>query len=145
MSAGSKLNRKQEAAIAALLSEKTNADAAEKAGVGEATLQRWLRLPAFQAAYRRARQEVVERTVARLLKLTAKAVDTLDRNMDCGIKGAENRAAELALAHAVKGVETLDLAADLEELQKRIEELTNATPNPGKPPKAGAKGKGGSG
>ncbi len=41
MSAGrTKLNRKQEAAIAALLTEPTQAAAAAKAGVGAATLQR---------------------------------------------------------------------------------------------------------
>jgi hypothetical protein len=44
MSGRSKLTRKQEALIAALLTEPTHAAAAAKAGVSEATLHRWLHL-----------------------------------------------------------------------------------------------------
>ena len=48
MSAGrSKEPRKREQAIAALLAEPTHAAAAAKAGIAEATLQRWLKRPGF--------------------------------------------------------------------------------------------------
>lgn len=127
MSAGSKLTRKQEAAIAALLSERTHADAAAKAGIGPATLQRWLDLPEFQAAYRAARQSVLERVVARLLNSCGKALDTLDRNMSCGSPGAENKAAELVLTQALKGLEVLDHAERLAEVEKRVG-VTGGTP-----------------
>ena len=63
---GEKLTRKQEQAIAALLSEATVGTAAEKAGVGEVTLYRWLKLPDFLGAYREARREVVEKAVAQM-------------------------------------------------------------------------------
>ena len=66
MSGRTKLNRKQEALIAALLTEPTHAAAAVKAGVSEATLHRWLRLADFQAAYRQARRRIVETAIGRL-------------------------------------------------------------------------------
>ena len=45
MSVGCKINRKRELAIAALLTERTHAVAAARAGISEATLQRWLKYP----------------------------------------------------------------------------------------------------
>jgi hypothetical protein len=74
---GQKLTSKQEALIAALLTEPTYADAAAKAGVGQTTLYRWLHLPAFRAAYRRARRELVEAAVGRIQAGTGQAVETL--------------------------------------------------------------------
>lgn len=53
---GEKLSRKQEAAVAALLTESTLCRAAERARVGEVTLWRWLKEPGFKAAYREARR-----------------------------------------------------------------------------------------
>ncbi len=44
---GQKLMAKQEALIAALLTERTYSAAATKAGISEATLYRWLNRPAF--------------------------------------------------------------------------------------------------
>ena len=67
---GDNLSHKQEKAIAALLSEATVTSAAEKPGVSEVTLYRWLKLPDFVAAYREARREVVEKAMrSRLAKL----------------------------------------------------------------------------
>ena len=51
---GQKLTARQDALVAALLTAPTHADAAKKAGISEATLYRWLNLPAFQVAYRAA-------------------------------------------------------------------------------------------
>jgi hypothetical protein len=106
---GQKLSRKQEVLIAALLTEPTHAAAAAKAGVSEATLQRWLRLPAFQAAYRQARRELVEAAVGRLQAATGQAVDTLVSVAKSGARDGDRvRAAVALLEHAFKG---LDLAA----------------------------------
>jgi hypothetical protein len=52
---GSKLDRKQEEAIAALLTHRNIEEAAGAAGIGARTLLRWLKIPEFQAAYRQAR------------------------------------------------------------------------------------------
>ena len=63
---GEKLTRKQEQAIALLLTESTLTAAATRCGVGESTLRRWLQDPEFNAAYRSARRSVVDAIVAGL-------------------------------------------------------------------------------
>src|SRR5262249_45427790 len=100
---GCKLGRKQEAAIAALLTERTHAAAARAAGVGETTLQRWLRMPAFQSAYRAARRTLVEAAIGQLQLASKEAVRTLLRNLGCGVPSAEIRAAAQILQLAMGG------------------------------------------
>jgi hypothetical protein len=120
---GSKLSRKQEQAIAALLLEPTVEAAAVKVGVGYRTLKGWLRQPAFQAAYRNARRAVVDEAVTIAQKLTTRAAVTLGRNMDCGRPGDENRAA-LGIWSIVHRSDELDvLAEQLAELRQQVEEL----------------------
>lgn len=107
---GSKLARKQEALIAALLSEPTHAAAATKAGVSEATLRRWLALPTFQDAYRQARRELVEGAVGRIQAATGQAVDTLVAVARNGVKDGDRvRAAVALLDHAFRGLADADL------------------------------------
>jgi hypothetical protein len=62
---GAKFGRKQEDAIAALLTQRNVEDAARTAGVGTRTLLRWLKTPEFDAAYRQARREAFGQTIAR--------------------------------------------------------------------------------
>jgi hypothetical protein len=123
MTGRSKLTRKQEALIAALLTEPTHAAAAAKAGVSEATLHRWLHLPEFQAAYRPARRGVVETAIGLLQKSTSKAVEALERNLACGHPGSEIRAALGIIGHAVQAVELLDLVERMEELERLMKEV----------------------
>jgi hypothetical protein len=120
MPGGNKISRKQEAAIAALLSQPTLEAAATAAGVSLRTLKGWLHLPEFAAEYAAARRLVLEGSVARLLAATGRAVETLERNLDADRPGDQIRAAVAILEHAHKGVEVLDLEAriaTLEELQ----------------------------
>jgi hypothetical protein len=63
---GAKFGRKMEEAITALRTHRTIEEAAAAVKVSGKTLQRWLKLPAFQAAYRQAGQEAVMRTNARI-------------------------------------------------------------------------------
>ena len=53
---GSKFERKQEEAIAALLTQRTVEEAARTAGIGTNTLLRWMKTPEFDSAYRAARR-----------------------------------------------------------------------------------------
>jgi hypothetical protein len=122
---GEKQGRKQEAAIAALLAEPTVEAAAAKIGVAHGTLKRWLLQPKFAAAYGRARQEILERTVIGLLAVSGQAVETLKKNLTCGVAAAENRAAELILGHATKGVEMLHLVREVEDLKREMEAMKN--------------------
>ena len=56
-------SRKKEAAIAALLSSPTIADAAAKARISERTVLRWLQDESFATAYRKAQQRLLESAV----------------------------------------------------------------------------------
>ncbi len=123
---GGKLGRKQEQAIAALLSEKTVEEAAVKAGCAYRTLKGWLTEPAFKTAFAEARTAVLERTVARLVKATGKAVDTLEANLEAEKDSDSNRAAVAILEHATRGVELLDMKDKLAELERLVKELKGA-------------------
>jgi hypothetical protein len=115
---GGKRSRREETAIAALLSEPTIEAAATKAGIGESTLLRWLAEPTFKARYRDARRQVVEAAVGRLQTVATKAVDTLERNLTCGIPAVEVGAAKSVLDQAIKAVELVDLAERVEQLEQ---------------------------
>jgi hypothetical protein len=121
-SAGSKMDDKQERAIAALLSADTHQAAATQAGVSLATLQRWLLLPAFQAAYRAARAQILERAILKLQQATTQAVDALVRNLRAARSGDQIRAALGILDQAFKGAQVLDLQGRIEELERLLQE-----------------------
>ena len=94
---------------------------ATAAGIGEATLRRWLRLPAFRTAYRQARRELVEAAVGRVQAATGKAVSALTRNLHCGKPNVEVRAAEIILQTSLHGIELADLAEQLAQLRAAVE------------------------
>ncbi len=112
MSDGKKFSHRYDKAILALLSEPTLDLAAKKAGIGAATLQRWLHNPSFQAGYRVARRQAFEAGLSRLQALTGQAVQTLETIMsDPLAKGsAKVAAARCVLESAMKimGVEEDD-------------------------------------
>ena len=116
-----KLTRKQEQAIAALLSEATVASAAEKAGVSEVTIYRWLKIPDFISAYREARREVVEKAIAQLQQSSWAASTTLIRLLGSGSDSVRLRAAQTILDQANKGVELLDFEERLAALERQAE------------------------
>jgi hypothetical protein len=106
---GEKLSRREEAAIAALVSETTHAAAAAKAGIGEATLRRWLQLPPFREAYRQARRQLVDAAVGRIQAATGQAVETLLAVAKTGAKDSDRvRAAIALLDHALRGLTDAD-------------------------------------
>lgn len=120
MSAGHKLERKWEQAISALLTSRTHAEAAEAAGISEATLTRWLKEPAFQSAYRDARRQVVEGAIGRIQSAASDAVDCLKRNLDAAKPADQIRAALGILDHAIRGIELTDLIVRVEELERQL-------------------------
>jgi hypothetical protein len=107
---GQKMARKQEAVIAALLTESTYALAAAKAGVSESTIYKWLRQPVFCKAYRAARRELLENTIGRLQAATGQAVDTLLHIATHGRRDSDRIRASMALiGQAMRGLEDADL------------------------------------
>jgi transposase-like protein len=74
---GTKFESKKEAVIAALLTQKNHEEAARTIGISLKTLKRWMRLPEFIEAWRRARWEVVEQACARAQQNTGVATSVL--------------------------------------------------------------------
>jgi hypothetical protein len=116
-----KLGRKQEEAIAALLTQRSIDDAARVCGVGARTLLRWLKLPEFGKEYRQARREAVQQAVARLQQATSAAgTVALKLLADPSTPAAVRlRAADFVFNHAFKGVE-------LEDIEVRVAALEGA-------------------
>ena len=115
---GQKLGRKQEAAIAALLSQRTVEDAARVAGIGARTLFRWLELREFREAYLQARRQAFGQASARLQQATGAAVSVLLTLM---LDANAPAASRVRAAHSV-----LDLAAkalELEDIEMRLRHL----------------------
>jgi hypothetical protein len=125
---GQKLTRKDEQAIAALLSFPTIGEAATAVGISESTLWRWLKNPVFAQAYREARAAAVSQSLARLQQVSSKAVDTLEDVMKDteAPHAARVTAAKTVLEMAVKGTE-------IAELQRRLQALEQAQSEPEPP------------
>ena len=82
---GKGLREKQETALAALRGGSNFPQAAEAAGVGRATVYRWMQSdPHFRAAYNAWQQEQAESAQARLLKLADQAVDVVEKALTRG-------------------------------------------------------------
>ena len=118
---GENLTPRQERAIAALLSETTVTSAAEKVGVSEVTLHRWLRQKDFKTAFRASRREVVEKATAQIQQASWAAGTTLIKLLGAGSDSVRLRAAMAILDHANKGVEMLDFDERLVNLEKLAE------------------------
>ncbi len=123
---GEKLTRKQDLAIAALLEMPTITSAAKAAGVSEQTLWRWMQQTDFQEHYRMAKRRVVEQAITRLQGVTGQAVSTLQEIMINTNFSPTPRvlAARTILEFSLKAVELEDLAARVEELERRLEPET---------------------
>jgi hypothetical protein len=117
---GSILGRKQEDAIAALLTQRNVEEAARTAGIGVRTLLRWLKLPEFQTAYRQARRDAFGQSIARLQQGTSAAATTLLKVMidPSAPASVRVRAADSVLIHASKAIEIEEIEARLAALEQ---------------------------
>ena len=119
----SKITRKQEEAIVALLAQRSIEEAARVAGVGARTLYRWMGEPEFDAAYRTAKRTAFRQSVARLQQASSAAVSTLLKVMvDPGTPASTKvRVADSVLDHSAKAIEIEDIEARLTELERTAE------------------------
>ncbi len=117
---GSKV-RLREAAIGALLTHSTHAEAARAAGVSKSTLARWLRDPAFAQAVREARRHALEQSLGALSAATAEAVATLRASLQAEGEAVRVRAAVAILEHALRAAEVGDLAERIAALEAALE------------------------
>ena len=110
----------REAAIEALLSQRSIEEAAKSIDISVSTLLRWLKEPDFNAAYRAARRSAFSQSVSRLQQASGAAVSTLlkvmiDANSPPSVKV---RAADSVLDHAAKSIEIEDIEARVAELER---------------------------
>jgi transposase-like protein len=119
---GTKFGRKKEAAIAALLTQRNLEEAARSIGVAPNTLLNWMKVPAFQAAFRDARRQAYSQAVAKLQHGATAAATTLLKIMVDAITPAavRVRAAECILNHSSKAIEIDDVAARVAELERSL-------------------------
>ena len=117
---GSKFTRKMEEAVAALLSQRNQDEAARSISVGPATLRRWIQLPEFQAALRKARRNAYSQTVARLQQASSAAASLLLKIVvDTNVAASTRvRAAEIVLDKTAKAIEIEDIEARVSELER---------------------------
>jgi DNA-binding MurR/RpiR family transcriptional regulator len=115
---GEKRSRKQDIAILALLSETTMKEAAEKTGISEATLWRWMQKADFKELYQEAKRQAVSHATSRLRQSMTIAVDAL-------IEMAENaKTPAMARASACRTLLEFGFKAhEMEDLQERVERL----------------------
>jgi hypothetical protein len=120
---GSSLERKQEEAIAALLTQRNVEEAARAAGIGTRTLLRWLKIPEFDSAYRQARRSAFAQTIARLQQGSSAAATTLMKLMVDPATPASTRArcSEAVINFSSKAIELEDIEARLAALERATE------------------------
>ena len=128
MNRSEKISAKQAGLIALLLTERTIDDACKKAKVSVSTYWRWMKEPAFLAEYRKARDGILENTVAQIQSLTSEAIETLRRNMNCKVPSVEIRCATIILDQSFKGVEIMSLQNRVEELEGLMNGLEGLEP-----------------
>jgi hypothetical protein len=117
---GSKLARKMDQAVLALLTARNQEEAAKSAGISPKTLQRWQKLPEFDRALREARMAAFRQSIARLQQASVPAVTTLLKIMvDPGAPlTVKARCAYYILDQTRKGIETEEIEARVTELER---------------------------
>jgi len=117
---GSQYNRKKEAAIEALLTQRNIEEAARSVGIGKQTLMRWMKIPEFQADQQEARRAIVSQTNGRLQQASGVAASTLLKIMVDPIESASVRvrAADSILDRANQAIESEDVQIRLAALER---------------------------
>jgi hypothetical protein len=117
---GRKQGRKQEEAIAALLTQRNVEEAARAVGIATRTLLRWLNIPEFELAYREARRAAFSQSIARLQQASSAAVSVLVKVMvdPTSPPSTRVRAADSVLGHAAKAIEIEDIEVRVSDLER---------------------------
>jgi hypothetical protein len=122
------MKKVDDALVMALAAGASVADAARHARLSERTARRRLQDPAFRSRVDAARRELVTQVVGRLSAVGVLAGDTLHGL----VRSAKSESVKLGACRAVlefmfKGQELQVVARQVEELQRRIEEMANGS------------------
>lgn len=120
----------QERAVVALLTESTLQKAAESVGITAHTLNRWLAMPHFVEAYRKARREAFNQAIALTQRYSALAINTLAKVMlDANAPTSSKVSAAVAvLRFAREGIELEDIADRVTALEAAAKDAAAQEP-----------------
>jgi hypothetical protein len=121
---GQKQTQREEAFIAALLTQLSIPAACKQAGISERSGYRWLAEAGFQRRYAAARQRVLTQTIGLLVQSGSLAVLTLRKIMlsDEATSSARVAAARTILELSVRLEELITLEQRVAELEQRMKE-----------------------
>ena len=114
------MTEKQARALAALLSEPTQAAAAKKVGISARTMRRYMADPEFYEAYQQAHTQLVEDATQRMQRGLHAAVDTLKEiatDPEAG-KTARVAAARSLLEQTLRYTELSDIMSRIAKLEE---------------------------
>ncbi|HYE72909.1 MAG TPA: phBC6A51 family helix-turn-helix protein, partial [Blastocatellia bacterium] len=117
-----RLSARQQKVIQALINQPTIRDAAKESGISETTVWRWLNEAEFQAAYRAARNSLLETTLTRLQGACGEAVTVLNEVMQDQTAPTSSRvtAAVKVLELTLKVRQELEIEERLKALEERL-------------------------
>ena len=115
------LGRRQEAAVAALLSSRTNEEAAREAGVTSRTLRRWMKRQDFRARLHEVRCESFARDYARLQQGSGAAVSTLLKTL---VAPKTTEALRVSIAKFV--LDSTQKSLEIQSINLRVSDLEMA-------------------
>ena len=113
----SRRTSKKSRAIVALLSGKTNSQAAQSAGVTERTIYRWLSDPSFRSELSEAERQMIESATRQMSSLQEKAINVLDQLLE-----SQDVSPQIRLSTA-KSILRLSLAYRDRNIERRLYEL----------------------
>jgi hypothetical protein len=121
---GSKFDRKKEAAIQALFSERNQTEAARVAGIDPSTLRRWQRLPEFQVEYLQVRRDLMSQASGRLQYHAGTLISVGLKLIGDSATPSSVRASLILgfIDRANKAVESEDVLVRLEALERSLAE-----------------------
>jgi hypothetical protein len=118
---GTNLTRKQRQAIPHLIGSRSYEEGRKLAKVGQRTLYRWLKEPAFKGALEDARKSVIDSALEKLKSSIAQAVQTLTDTMAEGEPALRVRAAALILEYFFKTRELQDFETRLKNIEEALD------------------------
>lgn len=120
-----RLTARQRRAMGIVLSAPTLTEGCKLAGIARATWWTWRKQEAFQAAVVAAEDRMLEEGLARLKTGFLKAVETLEELRGSKNDGVRLQACTVAINHALKAADTLDLRKRIAALEAREKEQAN--------------------
>lgn len=123
MSANGTLSPRQRKAVEALVTTGNRRAACQAAGIGPATLYRWLKQPAFQQALREVEAAALADLRRRLLVLAERAGNALEDGLEAADLRLRLRAADLLMSKLLQFHEAIEILERLEKLEQAVEAL----------------------